>query len=68
MSELKRMGIPESFLRTAFIKSAGDGKFAWKANLEKKNSPIVFDTEGLEKYRLKQIELEKKSRPKQGVI
>lgn len=65
MSELRRMGIAESFLRLAY--SDEKQNFAWKANPTKENSPILYDTEGLEKYRLSHIELEKKYKIRQGV-
>lgn len=31
--------------------------FAWKMNPLKSNSPIVFDTEGFERWRLKQVKI-----------
>ena len=31
--------------------------FAWQMNPLKRNSPILFDTEGFEKWRLKQVKL-----------
>jgi hypothetical protein len=65
LSELKKMGISESFLRKAY--SDNRQTFAWKANPTKENSPILFDTSGLEEYRLQQIIIEKKSRIRQGV-
>lgn len=65
MSELRRMGISESFLRIAYADKAQT--FAWKANPTKENSPILYDTKGLEAYRLQQVMLEKKCRVRQGV-
>ncbi len=66
MSQLKRMGIAESFLRKAYAEP--DQTFAWQANVTAQNSPILFDTAGLEEYRLKQIKIEKKSRIRCGVV
>lgn len=54
MSELERkMGFPHRFLLLAYRSYGQD--FAWKINPQKRNSPIVFDTEKFEKYRLKTI-------------
>lgn len=47
MSELKEMGFPEEFLREAYAK----GGIAHRLSPDKYNSPIMFDTEELEKYR-----------------
>lgn len=60
LTGLMKMGIPESFLKKAFTDP--NQTFAWKAIPTKDNSPILFDTEGLEEYRLRQIEMEKKAR------
>lgn len=49
MSELKKMGFPEEWLLTAF-RMQGRRAIAWKMGISE-NSPIVFDTEELEKYR-----------------
>lgn len=53
---MKEMNFSESFLDRAF-RSKGQ-TFAWKIS-NKRNSPIEFDTEGLEKYRLTQCGLER---------
>lgn len=53
-AELIEMGIAEAFLDRAF--RAKGQTFAWKAT-NKRNSPILFDTEGFEKYRLTQCGL-----------
>jgi hypothetical protein len=49
LKELEAMGIPEKFLMDAY-RSKNQG-FAWKLNMTKKNSPILFDTSGFEEYR-----------------
>lgn len=59
MTALTNMGISESFLRRAY--AAKDETIAWKSDPMKTNSPILFDTEALEKYRLRQITAEKKA-------
>lgn len=66
LSALMRMGISETFLRKAYADR--NQTFAWKANPTKDNSPILFDTVGLEEYRLKQIDMEKQARKLQSVI
>ena len=55
-SELMNMGIAEAFLDRAY--RAKGQTFAWKST-NKSNSPILFDTEGLEKFRLSQCGLER---------
>ena len=54
MSELKKMGFPEDYLREAYAK----GGIAWRLSPEKYNSPIMFDTEELEKYRQNQMKID----------
>lgn len=51
LSELKKMGFPEQWLMMAYRRR--NQTFAWKMSA-KENSPIVFDTEGLEKFRRSQ--------------
>lgn len=52
MTELVRMGFPEEMLRHA-VQEKGQ-TFAWKNNPLARNSPLLFDTEGFEKWRLNQ--------------
>lgn len=47
--ELIRLGFSGNFLEQAYH-SRGQ-TFAWKSG-KTKNSPLLFDTEGLEKYRV----------------
>lgn len=51
LSELKKMGFPEEMLLTVYRLGIRD--IAWKAT-KSNNSPILFDTEELEKYRKSQ--------------
>lgn len=51
MTALVKMGFPEEYLLMAY-RSRGQ-TFAWKMNPTKSNSPILFDTEGFEKWRIK---------------
>lgn len=53
MSELKAMGFPDEFLMYAY-RFKGQ-RFAWKMNPTKINSPICFDTEEFDKWRIKMI-------------
>ncbi len=48
LSELKKMGFPEEWLMAAYRRH--NQNFAWKMS-PKRNSPILFDVDGLEKYR-----------------
>lgn len=59
ISELKKMGLPEEFLMNAYRNP--NQTFAWKMDMTKKNSPILFDTDGLERYRQKQILMERQA-------
>lgn len=56
LSELVKMGFPKEFLMTAYRNPKQT--FAHKINPTKKCSPIVFETDGLEKYRMNQIKAE----------
>ena len=49
ISELKKMGFPEEWLRN--ICRDRHQNIAWQMDKSKPNSPFVFDTEELEKYR-----------------
>lgn len=51
--ELLRQGYPPGFLDRAF--RARGQRFAWKMNPLKKNSPILFDVDGFEKWKEKQV-------------
>lgn len=52
MTELVKMGFPEKMLLRASQEK--DQTFAWKNNPMALNSPLLFDTEGFEKWRLRQ--------------
>lgn len=58
MKALVKMGISESFLRRAYTDKST--QIAWRADPTRPNSKIMFDTEALEVFRVKQIALEKK--------
>ena len=58
MKALVKMGISESFLRRADMDKST--QIAWRADPTRSNSKIMFDTEALEVFRVKQIALEKK--------
>lgn len=49
MTDLIKMGLPREYLETIYRRS--NQKIAWKMN-GKRNSPILFDTEELEKARI----------------
>ncbi len=56
LQELREMGLPNEFLQEAY-RSNGQ-TFAQKINPVKRNSPIVFDTENFEKWRLSRCKAE----------
>jgi hypothetical protein len=49
MTDLIKLGLPREYLETIYRRS--NQKVAWKMN-GKRNSPILFDTEELEKVRI----------------
>ncbi len=61
LSELKEMGYPEALLLEAWREKGQD--FALKQNPLKKNSPIIYHTEGLKKWLRQRIKLENMSQP-----
>ena len=56
--ELKKMGFMEEYLWRAYQTSGS----AWKLHPEKKNSPIMFDTEAFEAWRQGDIRRQSKAR------
>lgn len=59
-AELVKLGYPEEWLMDAYNDKTQD--FAWKIDPTKSNSPIIYDTDGLEKYRQKTIDLQSQMR------
>lgn len=57
---VRQMGFPEAFLMRAY--STPGQTFAWRSNPENNRSPILFDTEGLEKWRLEDCKMQEKAR------
>ncbi|MBE5852876.1 MAG: hypothetical protein E7299_08045 [Lachnospiraceae bacterium] len=60
ITELEKLGYSREFLLNAFYDK--NQTFAWKINPTAKNSLILFETAGLEEYRLKTIALQKQMR------
>lgn len=58
--ELLSMGFPEAFLMRTL--STPGQTFAWRENPANKHSPIMFDTEGLEKWRLDDCKMQERAR------
>lgn len=56
LQELYKMGVPKEFLFEAY-RSKGQ-TFAQKINPSKQNSPIIFDTDGFEKWRVSRCKAE----------
>ena len=58
--ELMEMGLPESYLMRAY---ATPGQtFACRANPADKKSPILFDTDGFEEWRIKDCQMQERAR------
>lgn len=66
VSELMEMGFSKKYLNSAY-RSRGNN-FATKLNPAKSNSPIIFDTEGFENWRKKQISAQVKAMPRGGIL
>lgn len=66
IKELEQIGLPREFLLKAFRDKNQD--FAWKINPGAKNSPILFDTAGLEKYRVECIKNQRVINKRVGVM
>ncbi len=64
--ELIKMGIPEKFLDRA-IASPGQ-TFAQRINPVNKTSPVMFDTEGFEKWRIKDAQMQNSARVMRSTI
>ena len=62
MQELVKMGFPETFLMAAY-RSRGQ-TFAQKKDPNKSNSPILFDTEEFDKWRIRRLKIENASLPR----
>lgn len=60
VSELIKMGYTRDYLLGIYALPTQD--FAWKQNVTKKNSPIMFETAKLEEYRQNQIKLEQQTK------
>ena len=65
-NEMIGLGIPEEMLMLASNEKRQT--FAQKINPYKKNSPIIFDTEEFEKWRLKLLRTEQKSKDLLGLM
>ena len=62
LQELVKMGFPQTFLLDAY-RSKGQ-TFAQKKDPNKSNSPILFDTEEFEKWRMRSLKAENMSIPR----
>lgn len=58
--ELISMGFSESYLMRAF--STPNQTFAWRDNPSNRTSPIMFDTDGFEEWRIKDCQMQEKAR------
>lgn len=57
---IRDMGFTEPYLMRAF--STPGQTFAWRANPANKHSPILFDTAGLEAWRLEDCKMQERAR------
>lgn len=62
MKELTKMGFPEKFLLEAY-RTMGQ-TFAQKIDPLATNSPIIFDTEEFEKWRMAKLKSENRALPR----
>lgn len=63
---ITQMGFSEAYLMRAF--STPGQAFAWRENPLNKHSPIMFDTAGLEKWRLEDCRMQEKARKQRAVV
>ena len=63
---ITQMGFSEAYLMRAF--STPGQAFAWRENPLNKHSPIMFDTAGLEKWRLDDCKTQEKARKQRAVV
>ena len=57
---IAQMGFTEAYLMRAF--STPGQTFAWRENPLNKHSPIMFDTAGLEKWRIEDCQMQERAR------
>lgn len=57
---IRGMGFTEPYLMRAF--STPGQTFAWRENPLNKHSPILFDTDGLEKWRIEDCMMQERAR------
>ena len=63
---ITQMGFSEAYLMRAF--STPGQTFAWRENPLNKHSPIMFDTAGLEKWRLEDCKMQEQARKQRAVV
>lgn len=63
---ITQMGFTEAYLMRAY--STPGQAFAWRENPLNKHSPIMFDTAGLEKWRLEDCRMQEKARKQRAVV
>ena len=57
---ISQMGFTEAYLMRAY--STPGQTFAWRENPLNKHSPIMFDTAGLEKWRIEDCQMQERAR------
>lgn len=63
---IAQLGFSEAYLMRAF--STPGQTFAWRENPLNKHSPIMFDTAGLEKWRLEDCKMQEQARKQRAVV
>ena len=58
--ELMSMGFSETYLMRAF--STPNQTFAWRDNPANRTSPIMFDTDGFEEWRIRDCNMQERAR------
>ena len=61
---MKECGFSETYLMRAF--TTPGQTFAWRDNPANRTSPIMFDTEGLEEWRIKDIQMQQRAIRQKG--
>lgn len=66
ISDLEQMGFPKDYLLRAY-RSRGQ-TFATKMNPAKRNSPIIFNTEGLDQWMQQEIKAQQSAKRRAAII
>ena len=63
---VQQLGFPDAYLMRAY---ATPGQtFAWRQNPANRTSPILFDTDGFEEWRVKDCQMQEKARKMRTIV